>query len=596
MSYYICFGLSVIILLAGIVFTLTLGKGMRRVSIRPANCLMITVFLSSSSLFLPIYRADFSGDAAAGIKTLLISFHNSIRLFIVDGEFDIIDDNITSSIGCIWIPYSILAAILFVIAPVLTFSVILSFVKNTYAYVVYFSSFFKDVYVFSELNEESLALATNIKRNHPRSAIVFTDVFDSNEEQSYELMQKSRGLLGIFFKSDIEFINYGLHSKKRRIIFFAIGHDENENIRQSVSLIKQYKNRDNMELYVFSSTIEGELLLADVEKGNMKVRRINENAAVINRYLYENGAVIFDEAAKNDTITSDINVLIIGMGIYGNAMLRGLSWFCQMDGYRLHIDAFDKRSDALDRFEACCPELISDDHNGVFDASDAEYLIKIHSGVDVDTYTFRKKVCAEVRNATFVYVALGDDNENVRVSTNLRTMFERMEIHPRIVTIVKDSNVNRGLQNIHNYSGQPYNISFIGSLEDTYSEEAIMGSDLENEALKRHLKWGDEEDFWKYEYDYKSSVATTIHTKMKIHCGISGANKTETELTDEERASLEQLEHRRWNAYMRSEGYVYSGTPEPRSRNNLGKMHHNLIPYRDLSEEDKRKDSKVTTI
>lgn len=596
MSYYICFVVSVLFLLIGVITTLRLRNGKNKSALRPVNCLMIAVFFASSSLFYPIYETEFHGDYAATLKTLLISMHNAIRLFIVDGEFDIINDNITSAIGEIWISYSVLAAILFVFAPILTFSVILSLIKNAYAYGAYLFSYFKDVYVFSELNDESIVLASSIKKNHPKAAIVYTDVFESNDEQSYELMQKARKLIALFFKGDIEYINYSIHSRNKKIVFFTIGHDETENIRQAMALIGQYKERDNVELYVFSSTSEGELLLADIDKGSMKVRRINENTAMINRYLYESGDAIFDGAVHDDKNVRSINVMLVGMGKYGTEMLKTLSWFCQMDGYRLFIDAYDRKVDVLDRFTAICPELISNEHNGVFDKNDAEYIINIHSGVDVDTHTFQRMVLIGERETSFVYVALGDDNENVRVSTNLRVMFERKGIHPRIVTIVEDSHVNSGLQKIHNFSGQPYNIDFIGSLEETYSEEAIMGSDLENEALQRHLKWGNEEEFWKYEYNYKSSVATTIHTKMKRHCGIAGADKREEDLTDEEKLSLEQLEHRRWNAYMRSEGYVYSGSPYSESRNNLGKMHHSLIPYLELSEEDKRKDSKVTTL
>ena len=67
-------------------------------------------------------------------------------------------------------------------------------------------------------------------------------------------------------------------------------------------------------------------------------------------------------------------------------------------------------------------------------------------------------------------------------------------------------------------------------------------------------------------------------------------------MTIGERDGIEQLEHRRWNAYMRSEGYVYSGSPDKSSRNDLAKVHHNLIDFCGLSEEVKRKDSRVGTM
>ncbi len=91
-------------------------------------------------------------------------------------------------------------------------------------------------------------------------------------------------------------------------------------------------------------------------------------------------------------------------------------------------------------------------------------------------------------------------------------------------------------------------------------------------------------------------MASAIHLKARIQCGIPGADKAEQDLTIEERDGIEMLEHRRWNAYMRSEGYVYSGSPNASSRNDLAKMHHNLVVYDVLSDEEKRKDSSVGTI
>ena len=46
---------------------------------------------------------------------------------------------------------------------------------------------------------------------------------------------------------------------------------------------------------------------------------------------------------------------------------------------------------------------------------------------------------------------------------------------------------------------------------------------------------------------------------------------------------------------MRAEGYVYSGSKEKSSRNDLAKMHHDLVDYASLTEEEKRKDSRVGT-
>ena len=56
---------------------------------------------------------------------------------------------------------------------------------------------------------------------------------------------------------------------------------------------------------------------------------------------------------------------------------------------------------------------------------------------------------------------------------------------------------------------------------------------------------------------------------------------------------LVTLEHRRWNAYMRSEGYIYSGSRDRESRNDLAKMHPDLVSLDKLNKEDIEKDYKA---
>jgi hypothetical protein len=164
--------------------------------------------------------------------------------------------------------------------------------------------------------------------------------------------------------------------------------------------------------------------------------------------------------------------------------------------------------------------------------------------------------------------------------------------------VLTGSEAKAGLSNATNFAGQPYNIFFVGDPLTSYSENVILHSAVEKEAFERHCSYcnGDAEkieDFWRYEYCYSSSMAATIHDDAKKLCGIAGASKKVDEQADEERDVLEDLEHRRWNVYMRSEGYIYSGSPEKASRNDLAKKHHNLIPFAQLSDEDKRKDSRV---
>lgn len=56
---------------------------------------------------------------------------------------------------------------------------------------------------------------------------------------------------------------------------------------------------------------------------------------------------------------------------------------------------------------------------------------------------------------------------------------------------------------------------------------------------------------------------------------------------------LARCEHLRWMAEKVMEGWRWSGSSDPSSRNNDRLLHHLLIPYDDLSQEDKEKDVSV---
>lgn len=109
-------------------------------------------------------------------------------------------------------------------------------------------------------------------------------------------------------------------------------------------------------------------------------------------------------------------------------------------------------------------------------------------------------------------------------------------------------------------------------------KKEIISSELEQEALRLHKQWGDEADFWRYEYNYQSSTARAIHLKARSNLSGQAANRSGI------------TEHKRWNAYMRSLGYTYSGSGDPSSRNDLAKLHNDLIPYDQLSASEKLKD------
>lgn len=584
--WYICLSLSILLIVVTCIY-LAFAKAKRQRTISVINILLCSVFVSNTLVFLPLYYDMFVDSAALPqfLKSILVSMHHTIRLFIVDSDFQIIKDAVPNTNTIFYNVYTCYTAILFLLSPLLTFGFIFSFFRNMAAHRKYLAKYNSDVYVFSEFNDESVALATSIKEQFNKCAIVFTNVCEEKSDYT-ELHERAKLIEPIFFEKDILALHLDAHSKNKDINLMIIGTNEEGNLKNALGLINKYNTRPNTQLYVLSNEIEGELQLNAAQVGEIKVRRISNIRTTIFSILQNKGHLLFEEAIDDSTIGQKrISAVVVGMGKLGKEMTKSLAWFCQMEGYRIEIDSFDMDPQADEHFAALCPELMDEKINNKFeDVGESQYRINVHSGVDVDTIKFYNDI-KSLTNTTYVFVDLGSDEKNIRTSIKLRMLFEQIGITPRIHAIVENSARKKALKDIKNYSGQPYNIEYEGSTDEIYSYGNIINSDLEHEALSRHLCWGEEAEFWKYEYNYRSSMASALHKRMKKICKIPGIEKKPSERLEEEKQTLRLMEHRRWNTYMRSEGYVFSET-----RNNMAKTHHCLVTFDLLSQKDKEKD------
>jgi len=550
----------------------------------PFRILFAGVFLAVFTCWIPVFAAMLEKDAGFVFKLCIYDILQTVQVFTASVGGDFILEHINHSATAISGVYSMYASVLLLAAPVFTAGFIISLFKNVLAGIRFRLHYRGDVYAFSELSEKSLILARSIRNGHKKAVIVFTHVNRDAEGSANKYLEETQKIRAIVFRKDILTVDFMKHSKHAALTFLLIGEQERDNVLQSLKILNLYQHRRNTNLFVFSTDTEGELLLSNAEKGEIRVRRVNEIRSLIYRFLYDEGDLLFRSAVKDTESCKTIHAVVAGLGQYGTEMMKALSWYCQMDGYSVQIYGFDADEKAEERFTALCAELMSDPDCGVH----------IYSGVDVRTKTFGELFTA-IPDVSFVFVCLGDDAENISQSANIRMLSERMGNKPVIKTIVRNTEEKNALAGTTNYRGQTYGIEVLGDLETSYSEEILIGSELERLALERHLKWGQEEAFWQYEYNYRSSMASAIHMKARIACGIPGADKKEEDLTPGERAVIEPLEHRRWTAYMRAEGYVYSGSPHKSSRNDLARMHPDLVDFESLTEEDKRKDSRVGT-
>ena len=138
----------------------------------PSRILAIGVFISATLLFFPYYFNLTFSDTSFFLRlweSFWLSVHHAIRLFVVDTD---VREFLVASLVFGIDFYAVLGTILLILAPMLTFSVILSFFKNFSAYRKYLLHPMPPTCVFSELNEKSLALAKDFKKHFYRCRLI----------------------------------------------------------------------------------------------------------------------------------------------------------------------------------------------------------------------------------------------------------------------------------------------------------------------------------------------------------------------------------------------------------------------------------------
>jgi len=600
------------------------------------------VFIAAVLVFIPVYYINYDfGDPYSYIRPVLLSFHNSLRVFILDGEFDTIRDAAEGLCVPLHTMYTLYCAILYVVAPVLTLSTVLSFFKNFNSEIRYRFCGNKKIYIFSELNDGSLALAKSIRKKPSgnKAVIVFTDVYEKNEETNHELALEAYNIDAICLKKDVTHLN--ISSKKGNVEIFLIGENESENVSQASLLTERFNKenkKQNIKIFVFASGKESGYIIdslnydsllrraadAGFDDNTFKIRRVNSIKQLVWRTI---PSINLFEHCENKTIS----VMIAGIGSFGTEFFKMLIWYCQMEGYFLELNIFDKsrKNDTNEKYSIKsllarqCPELFQ--KNPCTDDGDAVYDIRCYDGIDFSNDSFEKlwndpDTCERLKRTSLVLVALGDDDTNIETAVYLRSLFDRKnqivatkdiniaDEHPSIYSIVYDGTksgtvTNGGDECLRNYKKIPYHIHFIGSIEQQYDYDNIYDFKTETDAFRYHVEWikvsdalvkkaqemhydssklseiehekiddlkNAQADYEHYEYYRLSSMAKAIHKRsMAQYC-----------------ESVKKTEHSRWNAYMRTEGYSY-GTRADRAL-----VHNDLVDWKTLKgrnngEEDK---------
>lgn len=467
---------------------------------------------------------------------------------------------------------------LYVLAPVLLIGSIIAYVAEMSSRIRLLCTqvMAQEIFIFSEFNEKSVLLAEDIFIKHKNKAVlVFAGTPVQPEGETYDLVSRAKKCGAICLKNTVTEFGWISRMKKKKIQWILSSEDQNQNLQMGIALNERYRETHKGIIYVFSEQIEAEMLLDAMEKGKLKIRRVNERRAIVYKLLQEHPLYQNHDNRR-------MHLLVIGAGSIGQEFVKTAAWCGQMEDYQLKITIADQSPDAFQTLAFQCPELITTcDIN--FQQTDV---------TSPELWTLLKQNLS----ATYIVIALPTDDLSSRTAIAVRSYYEQKkfsETMPLIHVSTLSPEKAKLVATLINGQKQAYKLLPFGCMTDLYQEDVILQNELEKKALTMHLSAGyDAKEFDEMEYNRKSSIAAVLHVNYKLHsAGADSYASYAAYLNDPEQKERQvRAEHDRWNAYMRSEGYVSASLQEAAKylaslhthKNVMALKHPCLIDFDDL--------------
>ena len=392
-------------------------------------------------------------------------------------------------------------------------------------------------YVINEENEQSEALAESALHDDPDSMIIFRHSAEKrmNGRNIVRLDCSPKELIDI--KGDMQGIKY-----------FCMGDDLWDNYCQA-------EDAAGLGIETYCLTDFG----ADEISGNLHTFSTKE---IISRCYWKEHPIRKDEKT----------VVLIGSGSIAAELLeRGLI------------------TNVFEPGRYICYHVFGD--SSVFRKSHREAVRTLCGGDPEDDTLFLHKECWEyhpeiIRSADRIIICEDTDRSDLATYKELRRMFPTAaEIHVRL---------NNDTEKICGFGSSKSIFTMKSFTRDDINKLAVTLHDIYSEGSECPVGWDDLSDHKKW-----SNIAAADHMIVKVRYLLD--DDSITELTEEncrkaygvfrdadaeKRDVFREMEHRRWVRFHLMYNWTYS--PE---RNDLMRRHPLMIPYSELSEEDKEKDA-----
>lgn len=628
MKWIGCFSLALVLLVGtGIVYLIGRNHGKSNIKYLGAGA-----FLASVVMCFPVMLQNENVGIA-----FAMSLSHSIRMFVVDtGIIDIVGELPIQEIGRLLLPYKILVCGLYLLAPIFTLTIVLQYFSNIFERMRLGMKSRRNLFVFSELNTHSLEIATYMnsyaKRNGEKIELVFC-CSSKKDGINVELEQNAREQGAILLPEKI--VHLRLKNKNRYITYFLISDKEDENVEHTLQMIDNFTgenplynniNQRNIELHCYATSPEAEILIDSKEKEDIKVVLVDEVRDAVYEHLYQY-PLYLNKGRKEITEATDrrekekLSVLIVGGGKTGTEFLRAAVWYGKMNQFELEIHLIDVQGEQIrEKLEQEYPELL------------AEY-----SGNKIDIYQgniFSNKIQNYLRTLqgiNYCVAALGNDDDAIRASIWMRRFFYSVnpEKEPFVCAHIRSKRKRETVWELNavtrNKTKQYYGIvpfgkegMYYGSSSDSAFLLEYLGLGVQSHYFRLMEQSGEEErryavqNFYEKQFNRRSSIANGMHISSKLwEMGYAILKVPESqwqrkifeecvrpinyyEETKEKRKQFYALEHERWMAYIRTEGWrltsrgdrslksireCYEGYVDTfKNQNYMMKMHPALVP------------------
>lgn len=470
---------SIIIVFCAAVIAVIIYKSKKqnRRIFSPLRIVTLGTFLAGVIMFIPVYYSDASQTeiGSSGIHPLLLSIQNTFRIFFLNDDIGTVSTALVRAGRDSFKAYVVYASFIYVLAPILTFSNVLSLFKNINDEIRFAWHRKRPMYIFSELNERTIVMAKSVfsikAKNRP--VIVFTNILDTQCHEDYELLFQALELKAICLKKDMDKLK--ISNKKGIVEFFLMSSCDDDNVEQAVRLTELHKMRRNVSVFLYSDKSSAGYIIDSIDKGsetldNSLTTLINENpigflmrdfnydisvessyylrrldpTEMLVRNTLKQEALVKHLFSFDKGCEKTVSIMILGLGKQGKMFLKTMLWLYQTLDCKLEITAFDLSRDrngvpksVIKELSHECPEIFIDpvkDNFSKNEPGESSYDVTILESVDVFTSDFdayfnpTNENYTRISRTKYAIVCLGDDDANLKAAVDLRYKFDFIHI------------------------------------------------------------------------------------------------------------------------------------------------------------------------